>query len=234
VGAAAHAQAQAEPSTLPAFEVASVKLTPRANLGFTNVSPWGTGRFTATNAGLYLLVEIAFGTTPERIVGIDKLGDEHYDVNAKGEGDLKLTYDEVKPRLQRLLAERFKLLTHREMKETDGFVLEVAKGGSKLKPSKGETTAGALYPGAMNLPSMSMEGLAAALANPLGRPVIDQTGISGTYDIQLRFVRDATDDSGQPALPTALQEQLGLRLESRKVPVETLVIDSVDKIPADN
>jgi uncharacterized protein (TIGR03435 family) len=225
--AALPAQSQSPP---PAFEAASVKQTPRASLGFTNISPYGTDRFTATNAELYLLVQIAFNVTPDRISGIEKLGDGHYDISAKAKGDLKLTYEEVQPRLQRLLAERFKLATHRETKEMDGYVLVVATGGPKLKASAGVAQQGVIYPGGLRFPHIGMDGFAAMLATPVGRPVIDKTGVAGMYQIELKYA----PDSSLPSLLTALDEQLGLKLEPQKVPVEMLVIDRVEKIPTEN
>jgi uncharacterized protein (TIGR03435 family) len=133
--AAATIGSRAQPSPSPAFEVASVRRTPPASLGNTSVGPWGTATYTITNAGLYLLVEQAYGISEGQISGIDKLGSEHYDISAKAEEGVKLTPELLRPRLQRLLAERFKLEVHRDSKDVDGYALVVAKGGPKLKPA---------------------------------------------------------------------------------------------------
>jgi uncharacterized protein (TIGR03435 family) len=79
-----------------------------------------------------------------------------------------------------------------------------------------------------------MESLASMLARPAHRPVVDKTGIKGNYEIDLRYAKDDAADSSLPSLFTALQEQLGLKLETQKIPVEMLVIDRVEKIPTEN
>jgi uncharacterized protein (TIGR03435 family) len=79
-----------------------------------------------------------------------------------------------------------------------------------------------------------MESLAWGLSRPLRQPVVDRTAVAGTFDIDLTYARDGDTDSPLPSIFTALQEQLGLRLEPRKVPVEILVIDHIEKVPTDN
>ena len=107
---------------MPAFEVASVKLTPPGSIGLTSISPYGSGRFTATNVTLELLISIAFGVSDRQILGGPNwLGAEHYDVTAKPESEMSLTYEQLKPRLQQLLAQRFKLAIHRETKDFSGL-----------------------------------------------------------------------------------------------------------------
>ena len=79
-----------------------------------------------------------------------------------------------------------------------------------------------------------MEALAWGLSRPLRQPVVDKTSIEGTFNIDLTWAPDGEADSPLPSIFTALQQQLGLRLESRKVPVEILVIDHLEKVPTDN
>jgi uncharacterized protein (TIGR03435 family) len=225
---------QSSPEPLPAFEAASVRLTPPASLGYTTFSPYGTGRYTATNATLDSLVQIAYGVPYQQISGIEKLGSEHYDLTAKAEDGVLLTYEQLQPRLRRLLEERFKLAIHRERKDFDGYALVVAKAGPKLQPTTGSSESGAIYPGGLRVMNMPLSSFAGVLRSPAGRPVIDKTGIAGSYDFTLAYARDGDTDSALPSFFTALQEQFGLKLEAAKVPLEVVVIDRVEKVPDEN
>ena len=179
---------------------------------------------------------MAFGVDDNQLVGAPNwFISERYDVTAKPEGDLSLTYEELAPRLQQLLAQRFKLAIHREMKDVQGYALVIAKGGPKLKQgTPGNSAGGAIFPGGLRNPNTSLDTFAAMLARPTGRPVVNKTGIAGNYDIDLRYAKDDAADSSLPSIFTALQEQLGLKLETQKVPVGMLVIDHVEKIPTEN
>jgi uncharacterized protein (TIGR03435 family) len=218
----------------PAFEVASVKLTPPGSLGYTSWSPYGTNRYAASNATLEGLVQLAYGISREQISGIEKLGSEHYEISVKAEDGVLLTLDQLQPRFRRLLEERFKLAAHRGQKEYDGYALSVAKGGPRLKPTAGSSENGMIYPGGMRILNSTLAAFAGSLRSPAGRPVIDKTGITGNYDFTLSYARDGDTDSPLPSLFTALQEQYGLRLEKAKVPLEILVIDRVEKVPSEN
>jgi uncharacterized protein (TIGR03435 family) len=137
--------------------------------------------------------------------------------------------------LRQLLEQRFKLAVHREPKEVPGYALVAAKGGPKLHPGAGASASGGIiYPGGIRGPKWTMASFAAALSSPVGRPVIDQTGIQGDYEIEVAYARDGDTDSPLPSVFTALQEQLGLKLEPRRVPIEILVIDHAEKVPAEN
>jgi uncharacterized protein (TIGR03435 family) len=232
--AAATIGSRAQPSPSPAFEVASVRRTPPASLGNTSVGPWGTATYTITNAGLYLLVEQAYGISEGQISGIDKLGSEHYDISAKAEEGVKLTPELLRPRLQRLLAERFKLEVHRDSKDVDGYALVVAKGGPKLKPAGKGTGGNSVYPGGLRMINAPVSAFALLLVRPAGRPVVDKTGITGNYDFTLTYAKEGDTGSSLPNFFTALQEKLGLKLEPAKVREELVVIDRVEKIPTEN
>jgi uncharacterized protein (TIGR03435 family) len=229
------AQSQAKATSLPSFEVASVKVTPADSLGYTSISPFGSARFTATNVTLELLIEMAFGVEASKISGEPGwLGSDHYDVSAKAEGEQGLAYEQWKPRLQQLLAQRFKLAIHHEMKDSQGYALVVAKGGPKLQKSAGPAAQGYILPGGLRASNASLDSLASMLASPTGRPVVNKTKIKGTYDIQLNYAPEGAADSPLPSIFTALQEQLGLKLEALKAPVEMLVIDHVERVPTEN
>jgi uncharacterized protein (TIGR03435 family) len=170
----------------------------------------------------------------------------------------KTVGDQMRERLRALLAERFQLTLHRETKEQSVYALVVAKGGPKLQQAQAMEGTGPRGPmmrmgrGELSGQGVELEMLTRTLSSQLGRTVIDRTGLKGNFDFKLTW----TPDPGQSATPlgggpppgadappppdpngpsvfTALQEQLGLRLESQKGPVEMLVIDRVEK-PSEN
>jgi len=139
--------------------------------------------------------------------------------------------------LRNLLADRFNLMVHREMKEVSAYTLILAKGGSRLTRStvegpgfiRGST-------GLLASNKMSMTTLAYMLALNTHRPVLDHTALTGDFALELKFTpldSNGVGDSNSPSLFTALEEQLGLKLEATKDSVEVLVIDSVQK-PSEN
>ena len=218
----------------PAFEVASVKITPQSTFGYTSWGPSGTNRYAVSNATLNYLIQIAYGVNFYQILGKEKLGDRHYEISAKAEDGVLLTSDQLRPRLQRLLEQRFKLATHPEQGDLDGYALVVANGGAKLKPTAGSTENGVIYPGGLRIFNQTLDGFAASLRSPAGRPVADKTGIASRYDFELRYARDDDPSPTLPSLFTALQEQFGLKLEKSRVTMEVLVIDSVHQVPTEN
>jgi bla regulator protein blaR1 len=167
----------------------------------------------------------------------------------------KTMQEQMEQRLQALLADRFHLVIHRESKEQQVYALVVAKGGAKIHPSENKATE---RQGMMRMSRGLLEGqgvpldtLIRAISGQLGRPVVDRTGLTGRFDIKLQWTPDAgqsltplggalppgvelpPSDPNGPSLFTAVQEQLGLRLESQKAPVDLIVIDSVEK-PTEN
>lgn len=150
-------------------------------------------------------------------------------------------------RLQALLADRFNMKAHRETREMPVYALVVAKGGSKLKPAN-ERRGLMGGRGQLTGTGASLDMLVRLLSNTTGRTVIDRTGLNGAYDFKLQWAPDpgqmelsglpvpGAPPGGQdapppdgPSLFTAIQEQLGLRLEASKGPVEVLVVDHVEK-----
>ena len=149
--------------------------------------------------------------------------------------------------IQALLEDRFQLRFHRETRELPVFNLVVAKGGSKLKQNVDAGAHGSF--GTRGGPPVvemygtndNMENLIRRLASIVGRPITDKTNIAGKFDFTMKFAPqalrpgppDSSTDSTAPDVFTALQEQLGLKLESAKGPVKVLVIDSVER-PTEN
>jgi len=236
----------AQEQRAPAFEVASVKpAPPRAGTaGFTamDTDP-ATVRY--SNISLKILIAIAYRFDSRLIQGGPAwLDDQLYDLAAKlPAGSSK---DRVPAMLQTLLAARFQLAVHRETKDQRVYFLLVGKKGPRLKQAQ--------KPGAENpdvqqvrgdrLPvsvlrnrivghAMPMQQLAAVLAGPAGYQVVDRTGIAGAFDIDLKWTPDNSNGTG-PSLFTAIQEQLGLRLEPGRAPVEILVVDHAERIPTEN
>ncbi|MEO6815305.1 MAG: TIGR03435 family protein [Edaphobacter sp.] len=227
--------AQAPAAPTPSFEVASVRQVPEGR-GYFSISPSGDKRFSAENASMKLLVAMAFGINDDQISGknLDWIASKFYDVEAAPAGDVPLSYDQLRIPLQQLLAQRFHLAFHHEWKNMQGYALIVAKGGSKLTAAKDISATGYILQDGLRSPSLSMRSLAAMLAHPLGQPVMNKTDIAGNYDINLHFAPDGSTDSPYPSIFTAVQEQLGLKLEPQKVPVQMLVIDHLEQTPTPN
>jgi uncharacterized protein (TIGR03435 family) len=139
--------------------------------------------------------------------------------------------------MRSLLVDRFHLKFHLEKREMNVSALVMAKEGPKLKTAaEGERSGMASKTGATSQlagTAVLMPLLASYVGNRLGRIVVDRTGLTGAYDFTLEWAPDEKPDSPAPSLVTALREQLGLRLESLKSPVEVLVIDSIDR-PSEN
>jgi uncharacterized protein (TIGR03435 family) len=223
-----HAQAAPELR----FEVASVKATPQDRIGNTSISPYGTGRFSATNVTLELLIELAFGMRDDQIQGAPGwLASERYDVQAKAPDGVSLTYDQLHAPLQALLIQRFKLATHLGSKEVSGYALVLSKGGVTLKPGKPDKSQPMILPNGVQAASISMAMLAGMLTRVAGRPVVDKTGLSGNYNVKLRYAPANDPNSSLPSVFTALQEQAGLKLEPAKVPYDVVIIDHVERVP---
>jgi bla regulator protein blaR1 len=158
---------------------------------------------------------------------------------------------QIGERLRALLAERFQLVVHKETKEQPIYALVVSKNGAKLQDTKETGNRQSLMNnrGRSEGHAISTEMLAQSLSGMLGRPVVDKTGLTGKYDFVLEWAPDPGADAraqgfgngvtepapapGGPSIFTALQEQLGLRLESQKGPVENIVIDRAEK-PSEN
>ena len=239
----------------PTFEVAAIKVnkTESRNSGFRRAGP---GQLNATNASLKMLIEYAYDVRDYQLTGGPNwLDTERYDILAKppadADADIKTAAERtahLRQRVQALLADRFQLTLHRTTKELPIYALTVAKNGPKgLKEPDG--SASDLIDNGHHLTchKVSIEMMAKVfLQGALGRPVVDHTGIKGEFDFTLDWVADVgvrrpPGEAGAepvalpegPSLFTALQEQLGLKLEPQKGPVEILVVDRVEK-PSEN
>ncbi|HTA42601.1 MAG TPA: TIGR03435 family protein [Bryobacteraceae bacterium] len=239
------------------FEVASVKLNNSGTTTMKFPAP-AEGRFQATNFPLKALVAFAWDVLGSRISGApDWTNSERFDVDARA-ADTRSTREQYQQMLRSLLEERFRLTVHMETKDLPAYELLLSKTGSRLKaadpqacqPEKG-VACGSFFTGQSSLDgrSMSMAQFCNALGIVPGRPVADHTGLGGRFDIHLEFdpegvnpgngssgLSAAADSSAgtQPSIFSALQQQLGLKLQSHKEPTEVLVIDRLERLPTGN
>lgn len=201
---------------------------------------YGPGHLALTNSTLAALVTWAYGVKDYQVLAAPSwFRSDRYDVNAKAHGAPDLPH--LKLLLQALLAERFHLTLHKETRQLPIFTLNVGDRGSRMKPAPGPVPPGLpQITGRNNATHEELTGQHATVAQliqnlsrDVDRPIVDQTSLKGTYDFKLEWTPDAADPSGI-SLFTALKEQLGLRLDSAKGPVEVLVIDRADRTPTDN
>jgi uncharacterized protein (TIGR03435 family) len=247
IGQQNSAPSEATPSTPPTYEVASIRqnLSDQHARSHIYSSP-DNARFSAINAPLKMLLQFAFALPESQISGVPAaLGSEKFDIEARADttvDDLlhKLPSDRAKlvkqQMLQSLLADRFKLTSHQELKQLPVFDLVQAKTGPKLQASRTGSRMFNFRHGQLEDQGATTAVLAEQLAQQLGRPVIDKTTLTGSYDLNLKWSPDDSEsspDASGPSLFTALQEQLGLKLESTKGPVQTLVIDHIEP-PSEN
>lgn len=233
--------AQKAPAEAPAFEVASIKPSdPKAQRSF---STGNSGEVMMRNMSLKRLIQRAYDAEDYAIAGPGWLESVRYDISAKMPAH---SSREQRPMMiQALLAERFKLVVHRETRIMPGFALVPAKGGLKMQAVATEEDSSSSHGGHWEGKGLGMAGIVDFLRGQLGQPVIDQTGIPGKFNFVLDFapqesppsaaaVESKTSDLTAPSLFTALPEKLGLRLTSAKVPVEVLVVDHIEKVPTEN
>jgi uncharacterized protein (TIGR03435 family) len=219
------------------FEVASVKPTDTQG-SFTFDFPPG-GRFSGRNLTVQNLLRIAYGLQDYQISGapgwIDSAG---FDIQARAAASpSEPTREQVREMIQALLADRFQLVVHRETRQLPIYALVVAKGGPRLQAADTDVGRPKSMVGQMVVRRMSMTTLGNILAFDAKRPVRDETGLNGEFAFKLEWTPGLGEsDAGpspRPSLFTAVQEQLGLKLESAKGPIEVLVIDHVGK-PSEN
>jgi bla regulator protein blaR1 len=245
------------------FEVASIKRNPSGDMRASiQALPGG---YRAVNAPLRLLIRDAYALQGFQLVGGPSwLDSERFDILAKAEGSP--TPDQERLMLRALLAERFALSVHNETRELPLYAMVMARADGKLGPQLRRTDAdcaaaytwqgtgpppsrdgpcGSAGPGrvgGMRFRGVTLDAFAKFLATPAQRPVIDRTGLTGLFDIELELTAelgppppppgmpDRVDRAFAPSMFTALQEQLGLKLDSRRGPIDVIVIDRVEPL----
>jgi uncharacterized protein (TIGR03435 family) len=252
--------AQSNPPSTPIFDVASIRLHSSSD-PLTNRFQLGRGgKFTASNCSLRVLTTWAFDVLQSQVAGAPGwFASDGWDIAAASGRDAQS--DEIRMMVQRLLEDRFRLRYHWETKEAPVYDLVVTKAGRlhenlvrgdcpAVVSAAPDARAGA-FPDApcgalMNSPGhtqgnkLTAGELAGSLSFFLNRPVLDKTGLTGKYDVELRWTPErillqpsTLPDGAPPSIFTAIQEQLGLKLESGKGPVRLLVIEHLER-PSDN
>lgn len=234
------------------FEVASIKRSEPGNLRGSTFEFLPGGGLRIANGTLRAILETAYDVREFQILGGPGwVNSERYDILARSADSLfNLTgasndVKTVRLRLQTLLRQRFNLEVHRETRELPEYALEVAKKGPKLiqddasNGSSNGRTGIQRSCGQMIGTNATMANLTLMLARQLDRPVLDRTGLTGKYNFQFAWTPDSgpcsgsPDSSNAPSIFTALEETLGLRLDSIKGPVDSLIIDHADR-PSEN
>lgn len=244
------------PDAPPAFDVASVKVSQNAPTGRDGggrglLGGRGRGSIQVSPASLSMrnvtlknAVRWAYHVSEFQVSGPDWIDSEHYNIVARAPAPA--TEEQLQLMLQGLLRERFKLVLHRQNKEFQVYVLSPGKNGTKLKESTGagegsiETQTDRMSVVIERTPLSQMVDMLTPL---LGAPVLDMTGLKGKYDVTVNiaeYMADMQSAGGAPPtdplaiIKAALEQQLGLKLESRKMPLEMLMIDSAEKVPTEN
>jgi uncharacterized protein (TIGR03435 family) len=216
------------------FEVATIR--PSAGGPGSSVPGLRNGRFSATNASLKALISYAYSMPEMLISGPAWLDSQRFDIAATLPAGG--TQDQATPMLQALLEERFHLKVHRENVEMNHYVLTIGKNGPKFKELvPGEPVPppdfGPGSPSSTQMTNGTISDFADRLGRIMGRPVIDNTTLTGRFHLVIQYAGPNATTPG-PDILTAVQEQLGLKVEAQKGPVEILKVDSADKTPTEN
>lgn len=213
-------------------EFSAVSIKPNHSNSGDSDSNTDQGMLNAHNVTLRSLMVAAFRVPDYQIEGPDWLAGEHYDIVAKFSEPLPSGRDAAAAAyatmMQKMLVERFKLTTHREQKSFPVYGLVVTKGGIKFKqvpagPSRSDNNNNHYEGRAVTMPR-----LAQFLSRRSDLPVLDMTGLKGAYDLMIDW------NPEQQRLTDALEDQLGLKLENRKAPLEVVVVDHAERVPLDN
>lgn len=235
----------ATPDKPLSYEVVSIK-PDKENVGVRTFWRSSNNGFLASMTLEDLLMNAYDLNTPDQISGLPSwASSDQFAVEAKMDEDTmaalkKLPREEAARQqsamLQAVLADRFQLKAYVRTRDLPVYALVIAKGGLKLKETPAGSPGGySVGPGELKGHKIKMESLAFSLTGTAGRIVVDKTGLTGGYDVDLKWTEDGAQNSTNdaPDLFTALQEQLGLKLESSKAPVKSVVVDHVEK-PSEN
>ena len=230
----------------PAFEVATIKLSKPDEHG---PRFWfEPRRFSVIHTSVSNLVKFAYGLQQRQLAGVpDWVSSENYDISAVPDGEGEPSIKQWRSMVKKLLADRFQLKCHYEKRELTVYALTVAKTGPKMNRSQGDPgmVAGLGFgpAGSFGATNATMADFSEAMGQAvLDRPVVDQTGLTGRFDFRLTWTADETqfgavggykpaaeNPDAPPDLFTAIQQELGLKLESTKAAVDVLVIDHIEK-----
>jgi uncharacterized protein (TIGR03435 family) len=230
--------AQVAAAQQPAFDAASVKkaqggVPPGDIARNMDNSP---GHFAMRNVPMRFLLEWAYDLKDYEVQGPAWIaGDEGYDIVATAPG---ATNDQMRLMLRNLIDHRFQMKSHWETRDTQCYVLTRGKGEPRLKASQGEPSLGGRGGGPM-FHNQPVSRFAFLLTRRMARPVLDETGLTGTYDFSvdlsgLGFNGAEAPDNGGPSIFSAVQTDLGLKLQAARRPIKILIVDSANKSPTEN
>jgi uncharacterized protein (TIGR03435 family) len=234
--------AQAE--DLLKYEVASIRpANPEERMTRLELS---SGSFQGTRFTLRQMVTYAYNLRDYQVSGGPKWIDaERYDVRTKPDkpdpypsstasgATFERHAARDQERMRNLLKERFQLVVQRETRQLPVYALTVAKGGVKMKPAQTEAIKLSFNRGLVTAEAVKMDQFKTILTLQLGRPVLDETGLTGSFDFKLEWTPEDAPALAGESIFTAIREQLGLKVESKKGPVETIVIAKAEK-PSEN
>jgi uncharacterized protein (TIGR03435 family) len=233
--------AQAPPQRPLTFDVTSVKPNTSGERGGS--SKGEPGRYVGINVTLRRVMGLAYLPVQEFVGGPDWINSDRFDIEGKAEG--RPNQEQMREMLRSLLADRFKLVVHRETRQMPAYALTLARADGRLGPelrraAPCERCGGfSVGSGAMKGTGITMRQLAAELPSTTeGRYVVDRTGLDGMFDVTLTWSADALSPNAPTAeqaasIFVAIQEQLGLKLEPTTAPIEAIVIDRAER-PAEN
>jgi len=245
-------QSPAVPQPALAFDVVSVKPNTSGEQGGT--SRGQPGRYQGVNVTLKRVIGLAYRPIQEFVGGPDWINTAHFDIDARADGNP--SQDQMLEMLRTMLTDRFKLVVHKDVKESPVYALTLARRDGRLGPRMRRTETECAPPGTTPPPpqgperrcgfklgngALSGQGATMArLAGELsfvGRQVIDRTALTGAFDVDLEWTPDSPGAVPSPeagaSIFTAIQEQLGLKLEPSTAPLEIIVIDSAER-PTEN
>jgi len=195
------------------------------------------GRCVYVNITLSDLLSSTFAATDSNGIRMEVTGgpswvnSERWEIQGKAEDPSSTKESDLRLMLRQLIIERFQLQFHSETRDAQGFALLIAKNGPKFSEDQRDISPAMFFNGKdARFQNSSLADLAMFLSGPVGAPVMDKTGLRRKYAFEFHIPPRQSGDADSPAIFTALQEQLGLRLDSTKVPVETLIIDKVQKL----
>lgn len=232
--------------TKPAFEVATIKRNVSVESGGSiGIQPGG--RFRAVRADLRFLIATMYRNGPRlfasQIIGLpDWASTEYWDITAKVSDEFAgqtaaEQFRKMAPMVQSLLEDRFKLKIHRDTQPQPTYALVLARRDGTMGPRFHKTTADCLKefekcriestPGHYSAVGVTIPTLMIFLSNTVERVVVDRTGLQGAFDVEIDWSSDASSD--KPSIFTAVEEQLGLKLNFERNPVDVVVIDHVER-----
>jgi uncharacterized protein (TIGR03435 family) len=227
----------------PSFDVASVKPSPAVPLGQNiniNLGATSHNELVLTNTTLCEMLRFAHRlVSDDQVAGPDWIKDREVRFDVLAKGPAGATRDQLLVMLETLLDERFEITRHPEPRVVAHYELAIAKGGPKIHPSKPDAKEDLKYlRGRLASEAMPMSRFTMLLSRQLRQAVLDKTGLAGPYGIDIEWTPDqpngAPPEIPGPSIFSAIQDQLGLKLEARKTPMDIMVIDRANKVPGAN